>query len=617
MNNASDVDQLNQEAWALRIADPHQAIAVGMRALSAAENLEHQGGKAQSLYILGHCHYRVGDYEQARAQESMAFALFEELHDHEGQADTLNTIGNIHSALGDHHTAFTYYLRGLSIRQTIGNHQAEAASWNNIGNVHFHLGDYVSAIEAHQKSLALKAMLEDRAGVAISLNNIGNVYKERGDWENALHYYMQGLTMAQEIDHKYGQAGALGNIGALYTELSNWQAAQQYHLQSLAIEQEIGNRHGEAESLLQLGELYVSCSDLPTAPTESTVADRALSYLQQSLALADELNAKEISLRSCQALSQLYEQRGDFKQALAYYQRFYTLEHTLFNEKLSEQTKKLQIIYQVETSKKEAELKRAEAEVARLKNIELAEALANADHQRQIAEDADRFKTRLLSVAAHDLRNPITAISGYAGLLLLQLSNDSPLRELLEPIQRGARRMEHLLESLLESSIIEDGNLSLQLKRLDLADLVQQVVEMNQQRARHKAQTLHVDAEPDCFVEVDESRMWQILENILTNAVKFSPPKKHIWVGVTHHDHCIRYTVRDQGPGLTREDQRRLFSRFARLSATPTGGEDTTGLGLSIVKQLVELHGGQVWAESLGSEQGSTFIVELPAIAPA
>jgi len=177
--------------------------------------------------------------------------------------------------------------------------------------------------------------------------------------------------------------------------------------------------------------------------------------------------------------------------------------------------------------------------------------------------------------------------------------------------------MEHLLESLLESSIIDDGKLSLQIKRLDLADLVQQVVEMNQQRARHKAQTMHVDAESDCFVEVDESRTWQILENILTNAVKFSPPKKHIWVGVTHHDQCIRYTVRDQGPGLTREDQRRLFSRFARLSATPTGGEDTTGLGLSIVKQLVELHGGQVWAESLGSEQGSTFIVELPAIAPA
>jgi signal transduction histidine kinase len=615
MNNALDVDQLNQQAWELRIADPHQAITVAMRALSAAEKLEHQSGKAQSLYIIGHCHYRVGDYEQARTHESLALALFEELNDHEGQADTLNTIGNIHSALGDHHTAFTYYLRGLSIRQAIGNQQAEAASWNNIGNVHFHLSDYASAIEAHQKSLALKEALGDRAGVAISLNNIGNVYKECGDQANALHYYTQGLTIAQELDHKYGQAGALGNIGALYKDLANWPAAQQYHLQSLAIEQAIGNRHGEAESLLQLGELYGCCAELPATPAEHMLADRALDYLQRALTLANELDAKEIGLRSCQTLSQLYEQRGDFKAALAYYQHFHTLERAIFNEKLSEQTKKLQIVYQVETTQREAELKRAEAEVARLKNIELAAALANADRQRQIAEDADRFKTRLLSVAAHDLRNPITGISGYADLILIHLPDDSPLREFIEPIKRSARHMEHLLKSLLESATIEDGTFSLQLKQLNLADLARQVVETNQQHARHKAQVLHIDAAPGCFVEADEGRMWQILENIVSNAIKFSPPKKHIWVGVTHHGQWIRCTVRDQGPGLTQEDQRRLFGRFERLSATPTGGETTTGLGLSIVKQLVELQGGRVWAESLGSKKGSSFIVELPAIA--
>jgi signal transduction histidine kinase len=618
MNNLSDVDlsdvdQLNQRAWAQRVADPRQAIEIATRALSAAESLEHQSGKAQSLYILGHCHYRVGEYEQARAHEAVALALFEALDDREGQADALNTIGNIHSALGDHHTAFAYYLRGLEIRQALGNQQSEAASWNNIGNVHFHLGDYSSAIEAHQKSLALKQALGDRAGVAISLNNIGNVYKEYGDQQNALDYYKQGLAIAQAIDHKYGQAGALGNIGAVYQDLGNWQAAQQYHLQSLAIEQEIGNRHGEAESLLQLGELYLYCVELPAAPAEHTVPDRALSYLRRALALANELDAKELSLRSCQMLSLLHEQRGDFEEALAYYQRFYMLEHALFNEKLSEQTKKLQIIYQVETSKKEAELKRAEAEVARLKNIELAAALANADHQRQLAEDANRFKTRLLSIAAHDLRNPITGISGYAEMLLLMLPGDSPLRELLEPIQSSARNMEHLLKSLLEASIIEDGKLSLKIKPVDLAGLAQNVVELNQQHARHKRQLLHIDAAPGCVVAVDEGRMWQILDNLISNAIKFSPPGKQIWVSVTRHEQSIRCGVRDQGPGLTQADQRRLFGQFERLSATPTGGEATTGLGLSIVKQLVELQGGRVWAESLGPDMGSTFVVELPA----
>jgi signal transduction histidine kinase len=316
-------------------------------------------------------------------------------------------------------------------------------------------------------------------------------------------------------------------------------------------------------------------------------------------------------------LAQLYEQRGDFKAALAYYQRFHALERALFNEELLEKTKNLQVIHQVETSKREAELKRAEAEVVRLKNIELAAALENADRLREIAEEANRFKTRLLSVAAHDLRNPIGAISGFADLLLLQLPGDSPLRELIEPIQRGTRRMGQLLQSLLESSIIEEGALSLHMQRLDLASLAQQVVEMNQERARQKAQTVSIEAEPGCAVEADEDRLWQILDNLIGNAVKFSAPGKHIWVRVARHDQAIRCTVRDEGPGLTADDQRRLFGRLERLSATPTGGEQATGLGLSIVKQLVELHGGQVWAESAGPDQGSTFTVELPAYAAA
>jgi signal transduction histidine kinase len=611
-----DADQLNQQAWALRIGDPHQAIAIAARAHAAAEQLADRRAKAQSLYILGDCHYRVGDYEQAREYQARAFALFEELNDRSGQADALNTIGNIHSALGDHHTAFTYYLRSLSIRQALDNRQAEAASWNNIGNVHFHLADYDSAIEAHQKSLALKEALGDRAGMAISLNNIGNVYKERGDPHGALQWYHKGLAIAQEIDHKYGQAGALGNIGSIYHTLGDWPAAQEYHLRSLAIERSIGNRFGEAESLLQLGELYLGGADLPAAPGEPTGGDRALSYLQQCLALANELDAKEIGLRCCQVLSRLYEQRGDFAPALAHHQRFHALERALFNEQLSEQTKKLQIVYQVEASKKEAELKRAEAEVAHLKTIELAAALANADRQRQLAEDANRFKTRLLSVVAHDLRNPLHGINGYTELLLLHTPPESPLRELIEPIQQGAHRMEQMLSALLESSVIEEGKLLLQLRALDLADLARQVAEMNQQRARHKSQTLLVDCEPGCMVEADEDRMWQILDNIVSNAIKFSPPQKRIWIGTARHGQCIRCSVRDEGPGLTQDDQRRLFRRLERLSAAPTGGEETTGLGLSIVKQLVDLHGGRVWAESAGPEQGSTFIVELPA-APA
>ena len=103
----------------------------------------------------------------------------------------------------------------------------------------------------------------------------------------------------------------------------------------------------------------------------------------------------------------------------------------------------------------------------------------------------------------------------------------------------------------------------------------------------------------------------QVLENLVSNAVKYSPPGKNIFVRLKRHAEAVRVEVQDEGPGLSAEDQKKLFGKFARLSAKPTGGEHSTGLGLSIVKKMVEAMNGRVWCESeLG--RGATFIVEFP-----
>jgi signal transduction histidine kinase len=313
-----------------------------------------------------------------------------------------------------------------------------------------------------------------------------------------------------------------------------------------------------------------------------------------------------------EGLAQLYEQRGDVAQALANYRRFHTLERTLFSEALSEKTRQLQIIHQVETAKQEAELKRVEAELAQLRTIELQALLHEADRQRAIVEEASNFKTKLLSIAAHDLRNPLCGISGYAELLLKQLPEDVAVQELAQHIFQSTQRMRTMLEDLLDSTRIESGGLHLELERLDLAALAHEVVEANEQSARRKAQTLLIDAALACPVRADRSCMLRVLENLLGNAIKFSPYGRRIWVTLTHNDEHVRCAVRDEGPGLTADDQQRAFGRFERLSATPTGGENSTGLGLAIVRQLVELQGGRAWAESAGPGQGSTFLLELP-----
>ena len=131
--------------------------------------------------------------------------------------------------------------------------------------------------------------------------------------------------------------------------------------------------------------------------------------------------------------------------------------------------------------------------------------------------------------------------------------------------------------------------------------------------AERKGQRIEVEAAAS-FVRGDAGRLYEVVDNLLNNAVKYTPPGGALRLSLEERAGHVRLTVADSGPGLLPEDREKLFQRFQRLSAKPTGGESSTGLGLAIVKQLVELHGGRVWAESDGPGTGSRFVVELDAL---
>jgi signal transduction histidine kinase len=502
---AERVDRLNHDAWGLRTSDPQEAIRIADSARKTSEQIDYLPGLCKSLHILAHCHYRIGDHQQALDLCSSSINMAESIGDRNVQADALNTQGNVHSALGDHHSAFAFYLKSLALNQALGNRQAEAALWNNIGNVNFHLEDYPNALEAHQTSLAIKQSLDDKNGVAVSLHNIGNVYKHTAEFDNALNHYSLSLKLSQELHNLYGEAGTLGNIGSIYAELGNASAAREHQMRSLALEREIGNRHGESESLLQIGELYLKHPEIAGS-------EDALDYLRGSLRVAEEIDAKELRFRAHRALSNLFEARGDFRNALSNFRRSYELEREIFNEQLSEKTRNLQIIHKVE--------------LARLRNVEL--------------EEANRFKTRLLSIAAHDLRSPLQGISGFADLLVGRLPPDSSLHQFAEQISLSANQMERLLNQLLETSKIDTGHMILDLQTIDIGRVAQQVAAINDQRARKKQQELIVNVSPRSFARADEVRMRQILENLVGNAIKFSPAGKRIWITVNRRPGKIR-----------------------------------------------------------------------------
>lgn len=235
-------------------------------------------------------------------------------------------------------------------------------------------------------------------------------------------------------------------------------------------------------------------------------------------------------------------------------------------------------------------------------------------------------KNEFMGMAAHDLRNPLGAIKGYAEIILEEadsLNSLAPaapglersrheIQQCAEKIRGTSERMAEMLRNLLDANRIERGELKLALAPVDISSLLQAVVENYAPRAAAKQQTILFknDAGP-ATVTVDPDVLVQVLENLISNAVKYSPRQRQIQVRLFRADQKVRCAVQDEGPGLSAEDQKRLFGKFARLSAKPTGGELATGLGLSIVKRMVEAMNGQVWCESEFGK-GATFIVELP-----
>ncbi|MGA7994020.1 MAG: DUF3369 domain-containing protein [Bradyrhizobium sp.] len=229
---------------------------------------------------------------------------------------------------------------------------------------------------------------------------------------------------------------------------------------------------------------------------------------------------------------------------------------------------------------------------------------------------ANGFKNEILGTVAHDLKNPLGVILGRTEMLV-ELITASASKESVtaqvEHIRDATKRLTSMVDHLISDAMADAFDISIRREPVDVASLVSEVADANQPLAANKQQAITVSAPPNFVTMCDADRMREAIDNLISNAIKYSPIGGKIAVVVTHEGNNTIIRVADEGAGLSPEDLGRLFGRFQRLSAKPTAGESSTGLGLSIVKRIIDMHGGQVNANSPGPGQGSTFTVILPA----
>jgi signal transduction histidine kinase len=230
--------------------------------------------------------------------------------------------------------------------------------------------------------------------------------------------------------------------------------------------------------------------------------------------------------------------------------------------------------------------------------------------------ELDQLKSEFLSIASHQMRSPLTAIKGYASLILEGTYGtvSESVQQVVDKMFQSTESMIGVVEGFLNVSRIEQGRMQYTFQKEDLKKLVEQVVGELKPLVDEKGLTLSFSAEKEEYsAKIDNDKLKQVFVNIIDNAVKYTP-KGSIYVTMSRQGEIIRAQIKDTGVGITSSDIKKLFHRFSRAEGASKVNTKGTGLGLYVAKEMVAAHKGEVWVESEGKGKGSTFFIEIPAV---
>ena len=629
-NTEQRMNVLNELARAYQYTSSDSSLLFAEQAAHVANALGSTRGKAWALYHRNYALYNQGKYDVAMEVLTEARPLFEQLRDSNGLAHTLNDIGNIYKRREHYSDALGYYNQALVVYERTGNVEGAVLELCNMGAAWRMQGDYEQSLAYSMKGLQRAEAIGYKYGIVFASTNLGQYWMYWGNYDKAMTYFQRAMALSQEIrsDKYTGQLYYL--IGGVYAKKKDFVRAIEYANRGVEIARTSRFAERVKEGYQTFVEIYTAARDFQAAlqyhHLYTNLKDSLFSVeVQDNISALQTKVATEQKEREIQLLRKEQEIQSLVRNSLV---GGVALMLLLLGVAINRYTIKQKAARELRDTN--AQLADANAEITRqmviqteqareieLANTSLQDMNSTLERQNEELTELNNEKNEFLGIVAHDLKNPLSGIRGLADMIItLDGLTEKQKQEMLATIVQSSERMFELINNLLDVNSLERGGTHFDATDIDFAFIVQCVTADYRVRAEQKNITLHYSSTADGGIVIaDEMATHQVIENIISNAVKYSPHGKNVYIHVEHSPNTpnfIRASVRDEGEGISEKDMQRLFGKFARLSAQPTGGEHSTGLGLSIVKKMVEAMNGRVWCESEVGK-GATFIVELPA----
>ena len=673
------VNLLNKLSDAVRPVNIERSLALSTESIELAKSISYREGLALAYRKSGVSSRLLSKYDDAFQYFEKSLEVFNELNNSLGKARVINSIGNIYLNLGDYKYSIEYLNKCLlilkdldeklfeaSVHSNLGLAYQESGDFassletyldsmkiytengfdvpesllNNLGIVYMNLGDYPLALEYLENSLQLSIENNNLLDKSFALGNIGIVNTKLNNFEKALGYYNESWEILHMLGNKQAESNALANIGKTYKELGDYGKAIEYQTKYLSMQDEISDFSAKAAALISLGEIYFDKNSIEEAKKyyleglrvsqdHGDSINETAAYIQmgdlfaktdnyavafdnyfRAIELAEKRNAFKDLSSIHKKLYEIHKSLGSFQKTLHHLEKHYQFEKEVSGIESERKLKSLAIQFRFKNAEKEKKIALQEKEIYRLKNIELAEANNNLIRMNE-------EKNEFMGIAAHDLKNPLSGILSFSRKIRKYSDSNNPEKasELAEYIEKASEKMFELITKMLDINAIESGKINMEFLSFDGNDTLKSIINNYLAQAESKNISISLNIHKPLFVFADLEAFSQIIDNLISNAVKFTLPGKNIEVTAVNVNNHARIEVKDEGPGLTEKDKTKIFGRFVRLSAQPTGNENSTGLGLSIARKLTELMSGKIWCES-EQGSGSVFILELPLAKP-
>ena len=564
--------------------------------------------KAEQLndsILISECYDAYGTYyyytDVAKSAEYYikSLQILEKYKDPKSLLSQIVNIGSLYGRIGQNDKAIEFLLRGADIANSTNQEYVKSTIYNNLAVIYFNKGDIDKSKHYLEEALVIAHKLKDEPMVCGIVVNLGEIYQGKKEYNKAMDYYRAGLNNPAIQNLPEQKIYTLHNIATLYYDLKQYKTA--------------------------------------------------IKYAQEALEIAKKLNIKIHNVELYKVLAESYEKIYDYEAALKNQKLYKLYNDSLFNIQNTEKIEEIQSKYDVEKAENENILLKKDNKIKALAiakqqnhqllliillilvfltivfvyfkmkkdrkmNVLLSAKNEEINLKSQELEKANMAKDKFFSILAHDLRNPFNSILGSLEILNNEYDSlsDKERKQFINLINKSAASTNKLLANLLEWTMVQRGRISFEKKENNLSSLIEESVNLHHNLAINKEIEIQNQVHEQLLAFFDKKSISVTINNLINNAIKFTPPKGKVTISAEKNDGHVNVTVKDTGIGIPPDMLNSLFKIEGAKSTPGTDAEPGTGLGLILCKEFVEKNNGQIKVSSkLG--KGSCFKIELPA----